>query len=135
MSNDLKALKVGDTAWIVGYAFTSYGKEKGPVPMLQAVVTKVGRKYITVLEVGKPAWAEAKFSLDGGWNEHDPSYPQRATRRLYVDINHYIAARRLSNIRAQFTDAFRGYSAAIDPRVTAEEILAAAKLLRIDIKE
>jgi hypothetical protein len=128
---ELKDLKVGDTAWVVGYK--DRYRALPTVPMYEAKVTKVGRKYLTVAWIvgGDSKWArEDQFHRDSGvWK--DSGYG--STFKLYLDINAYAEEQRLRQAKERFRNPFRGYGRDPLGGCTYEEIAAAAKLLKIDI--
>jgi hypothetical protein len=140
MNEDFSDLKVDYRIWIVGHPYTGRHVD-GPVPMRLGVVVKVGRKFLTVREItpdGVPVkglWADEEFVRETGWNKSRPNYSQDRTLRLYRDINDYVAYQERLSLESAFIEQFRGYSARLNDGVTSEDIRAAAKLLRVDLKE
>lgn len=135
MSNDLKQLKVGDTAWIIGHLYTGRN-EKSPVPMIQCTVVKIGRKYISVKSERAHGWRQGEdhFEIESGREKGHHSLQQSRARKLYIDIHHYADEQARMKAEDQLTKCFRrGYGSVLHSAVTTADILAAAKLLRINI--
>lgn len=131
MARDVRDLKVGDVAWLVGHQKYSRPDKGSPVPMRPMRIARVGRKYLYVIELdaqGNPIskWeTELRIDRETGEDEGD--------RRLYVDLEDYRIKRKRSKTWEAFCKHFEGYGGK-RTEATTEDIEQAAKLLGLELK-
>ncbi len=140
----LKDLKIGDIAWMIGFASHIRPHIEASVPVLRMRVVKVGRKYIRVREVDTQdnfvgTWdgEGIEFEICDGLERGTPNYSQTRTRKLYVNILAYTKEQERGATEKKFLSLLSKspWSCGLSKEVTTEEIRAASKLLRINLGE
>lgn len=120
--NWIRELKVGDTV----YATNSQYSNRNPKGITECKVTKIGRKYVTVeSEYGR----ESQFDLEHG-SENSDFTP----RTLVRSVEEHKESTRRESFFYQLLRSLNLYWQ-LDNGVTSDDILAAAKLLKIEMKD
>jgi hypothetical protein len=127
VKQDLTSLKVGDTVWIVGH--DHYTRGKSPVPMHEGKVTKVARKYLTVVYKRSEKWdALAQFDKVTGCEKTDWQ-----PKQLYIDIQAYAHEQACNKLWRAICDKFRNNYRPCPHDVSLEDMHTVAGLLKISI--
>jgi len=119
-------LKVGDTIWVTKSRFRSSDEES----IEEAVVTKVGRKYVSIRSTGKYQNDLGQFEIEDGIEKSD--YGNK--RHLVRSPEAYYAERTRRKVFDKFRRHFSGWTHHLHDEVKTEDIIMAAQLLRIDLE-
>lgn len=121
---DFSGLKVGDGIWCTQPNWRSSEPEND---LLQLVVVKVGRKYLTTKEADSKYHIEQVFNIETGIEKGDGNY----LKKLVLSPYQYMADRKRNAAWKEFHRAVQNmYS---NYEVEEADIRAAAKLLNIEL--
>jgi hypothetical protein len=118
-------LKVGDIIWVTKSRWRSSDEES----IEEAVVTKVGRKYISIRSTGQYKSELGQFEIEDGIEKSD--YGNK--RHLVRSPEAYYTEKTRRKVFDEFRRHFSGYSARLHDDVKTEDIIMAAKLLKIEL--
>lgn len=110
-------LKIGDIIWVTKTRWRSSEEES----IEEAVVTKVGRKYISIKSTGKYQNELGQFEIESGIEKSD--YGNK--RHLVRSPEAYYAERTRQKVFSAFRQHFSGYSARLHDDVKTEDIIMA----------
>jgi hypothetical protein len=118
-------VKVGDIIWVTKTRWRSSDEES----IEEAVVTKVGRKYISIKSTGKYQSELGQFEIENGIEKAD--YGNK--RHLVRSPEAYYTEKTRRKVFDEFRRHFNGYTARLHDDVKTEDIIMAAKLLKIEL--
>lgn len=121
---DFSGLKVGDGIWCTRARIRSSEVER---PLMQLVVTKVGRKYLTTQEVDARWPTDYMFEIATGVEKVDTNYKSK----LVLSPYQYEADKRRDAVWREFHNYIHNLYSNHD--VEEQDIRAAAKLLNIEL--